>query len=137
MYTALLHESTFYGIGRLRNWIREGTYLKAVHVTTALDVSEYECPHGVSGLLSSGLGEDFRVCGIGDIHQYLHWTNRQIYLCPRGILAHKGKSWACGRQCRNAKGPEDEFEEVPMVRVVQITKKTTIDRELCLGGWDN
>lgn len=60
---------------------------------------------------------------------------QKVYVCPRGIGAHRGRQELCGRQCRNAQeGMERLYEEGEVLRVLEVRKKVVWDQGLCCEG---
>lgn len=137
LYSMVLVEADFYGISRLKKWIKERGYLKAVKVTISTSVTDYDhIDHLLGGRPSPkalGIAESESESDV-EVQHHSMWTSRKIYVCPRRILGHMGNSSACGRKCNNAKGGRNEYADLPIFRVTEVKKKTVIDRDLCLEG---
>ena len=115
LYSALQEEAAFFGIERLRRWIADKEYLKAVKVRYS--VVEIDGP----GVASS---HDSMVDGDSERSYYSSWGTKQVYKCPRGIYVHDGNPSACGRQCENAKREgESCFVEQDILRTLIVEKK--------------
>ena len=68
-----------------------------------------------------------------DIEYHPSWRTEKIYICPRGIPSHRGKSWACGRQCRSAQGDaEVEYEDVDVLKVLEVRKRIVFNQGVCV-----
>jgi phytoene desaturase (3,4-didehydrolycopene-forming) len=123
MYLALLGEAQFFQIDRLRDWLRNKEYEKAVKI----EYSAEEC---------EGFQQLAKTCYSHlQVEYHPTWITKKVYICPRGIFVHRGRPSACGMACKKAQGDaEKEFEEEHELRTMVISKKTILDCGLCLSG---
>ena len=123
LYAALLEQARFFGVEPLEKWLRDKTYLEAVQIKCNVEVAN-----------------EVHMCGItvaGDVKVEYHpsWRVEKVYVCPRGILVHRGNRDACGRACRSARGDNDyEYDEEERLKIVMVRKKTIFMQDLCLEG---
>lgn len=108
-YVSLLVEAEYFGIDKLPEWIRERKYEKVVEVHRIGDTGV-----GINGVEGS--------IKAGDKYEYFpEWKTRKVYVCPRGIGAHRGRRDFCGRQCHNALGDDEpEYVEERELMMVEI-----------------
>ena len=114
-YRALQEEAAFLGIERLRKWIEEEGYLKAVTVRYA-----------VQEIKGDGVDEGYDATVDGNTEREYHpwWGTEKVYRCPRDISRHRGNPGACGKACEKAKGEgEDEYVDEDVLRTLVVTKK--------------
>jgi BTB/POZ domain-containing protein KCTD9 len=124
LYLALLEEARYFQIPRLEEWLEDKTYLQAIKIMhTVVDAGDAE-----------SLGpEPVRTDMTLEYHPTR--TTKKVYVCPRGILVHRGDSSRCGRQCMNAKGDsDDQYEDEQVLEVVVIRKQIVFDRQICIEG---
>jgi len=116
-YQALEVEAGYFGVEKLRKWVGEKGYLRAV--TIQYSVEE------VKGEGYSGEGYSTTVDGNTERSYYPSWTIDKVYQCPRGIFVHSGNPGACGRACESAKGDGgNQYVERSLLRTLIVTKRT-------------
>jgi hypothetical protein len=75
--------------------------------------------------------------GIDEEMDYVpHWTTRKIYVCPRGIIGHKGNPGCCGNKCRNAAkilGSGGIVDEEGL-QILTVRKQILFNYDLCVEG---
>ncbi|KAG5914782.1 hypothetical protein E4U42_000304 [Claviceps africana] len=122
LYVALLGEAKYFGISRLQKWLEDKTYLQAIQVQQSMQVIEE--------------WDDRNVTTNSDTSTVLRptWHTKRVYVCPRGILVHRGDPSRCGRQCNNAKvAGGSEYDEEHILQVAVVKKKTVVRPELCMA----
>ncbi|PWY87448.1 hypothetical protein BO70DRAFT_394338 [Aspergillus heteromorphus CBS 117.55] len=120
MYLAILEEARYFGIDVLRKWLEEEIYYKAV--TIRYDISEKNVDVCYAEIETSAADTEYNVS----------LTTNKVYICPREIPTHMGKSDRCRRKCRNFKGEGPvEYGEEPALRVVRIMKRVMFDMDKC------
>ena len=119
----MLDQARFFGIGKLQEWIENEGYLQAVRVVHEVDVIEEDAMY-----CADTTGAETEI-------KYLpKKKTEKVYLCPRGLGAHRGRRERCGRQCRNAKGgAEDLYEDEVVLRVMEVRKTVVFDVEKCFA----
>jgi hypothetical protein len=105
----------------LRDWVREKRYLRAIVTQTYIprtrDTAELS-------------PERYPVNESEDM--YMIPRIRKIYICPRGIIVHRGDPSRCGAACKRAQGDDDiEYEEQNYVEVVTVKKEIEFIGTIC------
>ena len=123
MYIRIMKTAEFLVIPELATWIKDKKYLQAIITTRSIHTYD---------------SEDFSLDASSDAatsHSYHPtWQTEKIYVCPRGIIVHRGDKMKCGRQCANARGDEeDQFEEESVCKIMEVTEKTTFNLQVCMG----
>lgn len=117
-YRALLGEAEYFGIERLKDWLRNKEYEKAVKIECSVEEVE-----GLGGMAWTGQANV-------EVEYHPAWTTRKVYICPRRISVHNGDPSACRRACRKSQGDaEDEFEDEEVLRTIVISRRTGV------GSW--
>ncbi|KAK8064086.1 hypothetical protein PG996_008738 [Apiospora saccharicola] len=127
-YQKLLGEAKFFGIPRLQQWIEQHRYRDAIEVQHNRQVfnSEYAFD-------SCSLSASTRTAGSLTHHSYSRGM-RKVYICPRGIDCHRGRSDACGHYCHAEQvGKPMVFEEEPYFKGVVVTTSYILKPDVCLG----
>lgn len=129
-YLALREEVRYFQIDRLLKWLEDKKYLLAV--TTKSSVTEYkdidEMKYGI------GNAED----KVDSITQYVSFSHTdKIYICPRGISLHRGEPRRCGRQCDNARGESDTYEDEVKLIIYKIDKKFCVNESMCKDKYED
>lgn len=121
MYLALLKEAEYFQIERLRLWIAEKNYEKAISVRHAINVGK----HYDGFVIHAPANYDT---------QYIPFFEEdQVYLCPRGFALHRGRPGACGKQCKKVQGEADDIYVTERVlKMVVVEKRTEIDWAACV-----
>ncbi|KAG4029473.1 hypothetical protein MFRU_015g00170 [Monilinia fructicola] len=123
MYIALRQEADYFGLGNLANWLKDKKYLDVVKVSYSFE--EFESSAEDIAILKTTLTN-------AKLELLPQWSKTKIYLCPRGLLCHRGHPNLCGRQClaaRQALGVQ--WEEKNILGGVLLKQTTIIDEELC------
>ncbi|RMZ77917.1 hypothetical protein DV738_g4127, partial [Chaetothyriales sp. CBS 135597] len=116
-YQALIGEAEYFGIERLKNWLKKREYENAVKVEHW--VREHE---DLESILYKTYNSNV------ELEYHPTWTVRKIYKCPRGIVLHRGNPSACGRQCRNAMDEDGpEYDEEDLLKTITITRTLVFD----------
>ena len=124
LYLALLEEARYFQIMRLIDWLEKRHYYQALKIERTADVVD-----GIETLCETRSTEF-------DVEYYPAWKAKQVYLCPRGIFAHRGDPQACGKACRKVQGDADDaYEEEHILQVVVIRKRTVLNNQACLDGF--
>jgi phytoene desaturase (3,4-didehydrolycopene-forming) len=128
LYLSLEEEAQYFQITRLRVWLANRCYLKAVHVTnmaTQWDEDETDWKHSVEPADASS-------------EYFPRWGAKKVYLCPPGIPGHRGRPDACGRRCKAARGEEDDrYEEEPgVMQMLVMTRVVTFRPDVCVARDD-
>lgn len=71
--------------------------------------------------------------GDNTFEYYPTWRVKDVYVCPRGILVHRGRPGMCGRACDNARGETTEYEQEHVLHVIRIERKPTFNFDLCFA----
>ena len=122
MYAALQAEARYFQIKRLTDWLKNKEYEKAVKIEYF--TKEIDGPP---------LGKV--CCSDEQLEYHPTFTNRKVYVCPRGLTVHRGNPTACGRACAKVQGEaDDEYEEEEVVKTMIVSKVTTLSSRLCLAG---
>ncbi|KAJ5920984.1 hypothetical protein N7466_009310 [Penicillium verhagenii] len=121
-YHALHEEAKYFQVFRLEEWLENKEYLDAVKVVHSFEVTEDPC----QDILPGDMRAEYYFAGS---------MTRNVYVCPRGILLHRGKPERCGIRCENlkAKGFKDVFEEEPVTRFLIVKRRTVFDGKKCLN----
>jgi BTB/POZ domain-containing protein KCTD9 len=122
LYLALLQEAKYFQITRLEEWLEKKQYLQALKTydfaTEAEGLGIYEIPK------DSNIEREYHPA----------WGTKKVYVCPRGIVVHRGKPLACGKDCRRAQGDDDDiYDEEPVLRTLIVEKKTIFDMQACVA----
>ncbi|KAF2797852.1 hypothetical protein K505DRAFT_297589 [Melanomma pulvis-pyrius CBS 109.77] len=121
LYNRLEVEAQHFGIQALEDWIHEKKYLGAVIVHHSAPI--------VQGMDQS-VGETLRSNVQYDHH--IDKKTEQVYICPRGILVHRGRRDRCGLACAKVQGDDPmHFEEEHSLDVVTFTRTTVFDGSVC------
>ncbi|KAH6664529.1 hypothetical protein B0J14DRAFT_630563 [Halenospora varia] len=84
-----------------------------------------------AGTTSYTSGEDYIEC-----HHFS--VKERVYICPRGIGVHMGREDRCGRDCEKKRAPSGpQYEERDVTKTISVRKKTVINGEALLDGWDD
>lgn len=125
MYVAVLEQARFFGVEPLRAWLEGRKYLEAVKVMWVGRVAEVVEGDDVGGL-TTGVEE-----GNVAVEHHVGWVTKKVYVCPRSIGVHRGKSYACGKECRRAQGDaDDEYEDEAVMKIFEVRKTTTLDPKM-------
>ncbi|KAI9791017.1 MAG: hypothetical protein M1816_004584 [Peltula sp. TS41687] len=121
-YLSLLAEARFFDIPGLVKWLEEKHFLKAV--STSYELKEVQ-----------GVPPSVTVPADVEVSYIPGWQFSEIYICPRGILGHKGSPEMCGRSCQEAarvKGSHSEYQPLSIMHTLMVKKRTMVDFDLCL-----
>ncbi|KAH8724924.1 hypothetical protein GQ44DRAFT_596365, partial [Phaeosphaeriaceae sp. PMI808] len=103
LYTRLSAEAEAFEVDVLHNWIEQKTYLNAIvthtHYVQGHNILDTRYPAASS---SPSFSEP--LLANSSEEQHLLPRTRKIYLCPRGIVVHRGKRDMCGAACHKAQG---------------------------------
>lgn len=122
LYLQLRADAAYFQIARLETWIRDRGYLGAVSLEYSVRAVE-----GVVEVAETIGG------GVDEVRHFVHRGTRKVYICPRGLRAHRGNQQFCGKQCRRAQGDEeDEFEDEDFWTTMVVGKKTVVDQSVCI-----
>jgi BTB/POZ domain-containing protein KCTD9 len=123
LYLALLEEVRYFGISLLQEWLEEKKYLGAVKIKYSVtEVDEIKDLQMVERTDK-------------DLEFHLKWHVDKVYICPRMIYVHRGDPNRCGKDCRRAKGDDDdEYEDELVLKGAVVTKHTEYDPRTCLAG---
>ncbi|OXV11449.1 hypothetical protein Egran_00794 [Elaphomyces granulatus] len=119
LYISLLEAAKFFGIDHLQQWIEKKRFLQAIKTSWSGNI--------VEGTVSLGAN----TTPDEDVQIYPVQTTKKVYVCPRGIYVHRGNPSACGKMCAKARADNFEYEEEPLLSTLIISKKTTVDYEMC------
>ncbi|PYI01540.1 hypothetical protein BO78DRAFT_269787, partial [Aspergillus sclerotiicarbonarius CBS 121057] len=118
LYSALLEETRYFGIPDLEAWLEEKRYLNAVQIVTWVDTINDD---DTTSLQTTRPVNEW-------VELYPEWDVRGVYVCPRRIAVHRGKPWACGRQCdKERDGEEYKYEDEPVVKLFVVHKSVVFD----------
>jgi hypothetical protein len=121
LYNRLEVEAKYFEIDELYMWIKEKKYLEAV-TTHTHSARIYTLNQLADRILSVHNEEENHVVP----------RIRRVYICPRGILVHRGDKDKCGHACFKAKGGrEDEYDEEHYVEIVSIQKEAKFHGPAC------
>lgn len=114
MYMAILDLAELLGITKLIVWIKEEAFYSAVTLTYRAEYvpSPDFAPETIPSDQKSS------------VHSVLR--TRKIYVCPRGIIVHRGAPERCGQACLKTRGDQPyqyEDEQVPELLKVYETVK--------------
>ena len=124
LYAQMLEQARFLGIEKLKGWIEGQGYLKAVKVVREINVIELEHIH---------VGDTTDAATEVEYHMMKKKTEK-VYVCPRGLGAHRGRRDKCGRQCDNARGDAaDLYEDEVVLQVMEVRKRVVFDVEKCFA----
>ncbi|KAL5341347.1 hypothetical protein BJX70DRAFT_359435 [Aspergillus crustosus] len=117
LYHALLGEAKYFGIGPLIDYLEKQAYLDMVTVHQTLE--RFELP--VAGLYSRQIPSDTFV-------EYRRYeVTKKVYVCPRGVAAHRGDPAECGRKCNNKqRGYQLEYHDEVKQHVLAVSTKVSI-----------
>ena len=122
LYLALFEEARYFQIPRLEKWLHDKGYLQAIKISyLAIELGE------ISALPVTRNTDE-------QLEHHHTWQTRKVYICPRGVAVHRGNRDRCGRQCRNAQGTDDVYEEEHFLRTIVIQKQTFVSGEVHTGG---
>jgi hypothetical protein len=114
-------------IEKLEEWIKTKTYLKAISVESSVRTMKLTDSSQFQSL------DPMRLSGDVDIERKVFTRTKKVYLCPRGIPVHRGRQYACGLACQNARnGAPLEYDHETYLEVVSIYKKYIIDKSMCM-----
>ncbi|KAF2121594.1 hypothetical protein BDV96DRAFT_640978 [Lophiotrema nucula] len=116
LYNKLEKEAEAWLVIDLAKWIKDKKYEKAVQVVSHRPIIEDFYNYDAENVMDGSSG----------IKQHVVTKTRQVYVCPRGIPAHRVGKYAprkCGYQCRKAQGDDgDDFEEEVYHEVITLRK---------------
>lgn len=125
LYLALLAEARYFQIARLEKWLEERQYLSAVierHSMVLLDIEQIDFPH--KSVLPPGVGVEY----------YPQWGTKDVYICPRGIRAHRGSFASCGRACMKAQAETGaQYDKEPVLEGFMVHKEVILNHSACLS----
>lgn len=125
-YVALLGQARYFGIARLEDWIENERYLAAIetkHISTLVT--------GENAL--EEISDRFGVVqGNSKLDFSSAWEMKKVYLCPRGIVVHRGRPGRCGQRCHRA--GTGEYEEEQVLKMVVTRHEVIFNPKLCLDG---
>lgn len=131
-YLAILEEARYFKLERLSDWIEKGLYEEAAK-TTSTTTLRPETEFGIVGYPTSvkaAITPGGKITSTISKEFFPGWGKKLVYHCPRD--KHNGKREECGKQCHNALGGKPAgFDEVPMLRLLEVKKKLVIDPQLC------
>jgi BTB/POZ domain-containing protein KCTD9 len=103
LYLALLVEARYFQIPRLEAWLKEERYLQAIKLDYSAEA--FQGVYTIAETSKTG----------AEIQHHPQWHTRKVYVCPCGVMVHRGDPQACGKLCFKARGDEEnqyEDEEV-------------------------
>jgi BTB/POZ domain-containing protein KCTD9 len=122
LYLALLQEAKYFQITRLEEWLEKKQYLQALK--THYSATEVE------GIVTYEIPRDPNT----EREYHPAWGTKKVYVCPRGIVVHRGKPLVCGKDCRRAQGDDDDiYEEELVLRILIVEKQTIFDTQACVA----
>ncbi|KAK2777682.1 hypothetical protein FQN53_002094 [Emmonsiellopsis sp. PD_33] len=113
LYNTILEEAKYFQCDNLVIFLEDECYLRCVNWRTTYQIHNFES------------FIDFDNCGTTP-SQFCSFRQfeRKVYVCPRGIPAHRGNQYGCGRRCKNALGDIDpEYAAVTVSRLLVEEKK--------------
>lgn len=120
MYKMVLDAARYFQVDQLEKWIVDQEYKKTVKVVRTAFLDEDIASLNCTEMMDT------------EIECYPFFGTRKIYICPRGIMVHRGNRLSCGRACAKAQvGCEVEYEEENFVRVLIITKRLEFNPMSC------
>ncbi|KAB8228010.1 uncharacterized protein BDW43DRAFT_316316 [Aspergillus alliaceus] len=124
-YLALLQEARYFGIDGLQKWLEDKWYLLTVKIKRSVRLED-EIDLYISTIQPANIVEE--------IHP--PWGTRMVYICPRGIGAHRGSPRVCGRKRLNVQDGEDDlYTDEPWLTGLAVVRRTTVfDMEQCFAG---
>ncbi|KAI9842362.1 MAG: hypothetical protein M1837_007282 [Sclerophora amabilis] len=123
LYVAVLEQAKYFQIARLETWIKDKTYLQAVKIA-----------YSAIGAENLSSYDDTTATDV-ELDYHFTWTTKQAYVCPRGIVVHRGNPSYCGNACWKSRADEDDpYEEETVLKKVVIKKRTIFDHEMCVEG---
>lgn len=128
-YSSLLGEARYFGIPKLEEWIEKGRYLDVVRIKQSTIISDDIDPQGSEYLnrtVQANTRVDFSTA----------WGTKQVYVCPRGILVHRGDKNRCGLACEKARaraGGVVTFEHEPVLRMAITETYMSFNLAACMG----
>ncbi|KAH7069082.1 hypothetical protein BKA63DRAFT_536332 [Paraphoma chrysanthemicola] len=121
LYNRLEAEVEYFQIDDLRDWIKEKRYEKAIMVHTSIAMAK-EVDEVVPKRQSVNVEENWHVIP----------RVRKVYVCPRGIVVHRGDPDRCGQACRKARGDDEiEYDEETYEEVVIVRKEVEFVAGAC------
>ncbi|KAF2658828.1 hypothetical protein K491DRAFT_755909 [Lophiostoma macrostomum CBS 122681] len=121
LYNLLEKQAVYFQVDGLADWIRKKEYQKVIKFRRSEPKTEE-----LQSMSS------YETCANEEIERYSIKRTEKVYVCPRGILSHRGHPEQCGRQCRNARGDEPyDYEEKEVIEVVSIMKSISYDPKIC------
>ncbi|KAF1846513.1 uncharacterized protein K460DRAFT_377721 [Cucurbitaria berberidis CBS 394.84] len=121
LYNRLAVEAEYFQLDALHEWIKAKTYACAVTVRSSAPIM---CDF--SDMPSTQLPAN----KCNDMHFVPRV--RKMYLCPRGILVHRGSPGRCGAACVRARGDgEFLYEDEAYWEVVYVQKEIVFDETVC------
>jgi len=125
LYLALAAEAKYFGVMRLCEWIEKRRYLKAIKIDYTIETFDD----------SSNIPSPRQISAEKELYYYPSSYIKKVYVCPRGIVVHRGDPGRCGRQCHNAQGSEgNEYKEESLVKILMVVKEFTFDSKVCLDA---
>jgi hypothetical protein len=121
LYHQLEAEAEYFQIDALRDWIKAKKYLQAI-VTETYSAEVREVDTVLPQRRSVNISEDWHIIP----------RTRKVYMCPRGILVHRGDPNRCGYTCRKARGDADiEYENETYEEAVILKKEVKFVAGIC------
>lgn len=121
LYNRLEVEAQHFGIQALEDWISEKKYLEAVTVRYSAPLTRE----------IDRIGEEKTNPNV-EYSRHNFRRMEQVYVCPRGILVHRGRREMCGMACAKAQGTEPmQFDEEEHHEIVTFTRTTEFDGSVC------
>lgn len=125
-HSAVLAQARYLQIPRLAEWVEKKRYLAAVEFKYS---STMAFGHNASGQFSDPVRN---ATGTSKTEFYPVWDRKKVYVCPRNIFVHRGRSERCGVQCHKT-GP-GEFEKEHVLKVFITRSEVVYDPKVSLQG---
>jgi len=121
LYNKLEAEAEYFQVRVLHEWIKSKKYLQAFK--TKITSATLENVRSTIELqAATSKGGEVRIIP----------CTRQVYLCPRQIIAHRGRGEQCGRACHECQEENVVvYEDEPYWQVLSFEKETVLDEKVC------
>lgn len=130
-YEAILNQARNFEVDGLVSYLANKRYLSAVKIQHTIErieeVNGYFAEHHQRETVGSDVEIEYHVTS----------DKKKVYVCPRGILGHRGRPMACGRQCHNVQGEAPaEYEEEGVLKILKIKKRVIVEEPSNVGSGD-
>jgi hypothetical protein len=122
LYNKLETEAEYFQIELLHEWIKAKKYTQAIKTK-------------ISSAAIHNIRNEIQLEAIRNPELHITPCTKKIYLCPRQIVAHRGRADLCGTACHKRQAENDVvYEDEPYWQVLSFEKEVVFDEKVCKAG---